>query len=119
MNKKALNKFKDETNGKPPKEFVGLRSKMYSLLLSNDTQKSTIKGIKRQYAKKHLKHDDYKDCLVNQTENIAKFLTIRSKNHELKTVRETKISLSCYDDKRYIFKDDTATLAYGHYGIPK
>eukprot|EP01047_Picozoa_sp_COSAG01_P131129 COSAG01_NODE_60816_length_292_cov_1.766839_1_plen_59_part_10 len=30
-NKKVLGKFKDECDGKPPSEFVGLRPKMYSL----------------------------------------------------------------------------------------
>ena len=38
--------MKDETAGKPIKEFVGLRSKMYSLLVDGK-EKKTAKGIKK------------------------------------------------------------------------
>ena len=45
-NKKVLGKFKDETAGKPIIEFVGLKPKMYSILLDK-TEKKTAKGISR------------------------------------------------------------------------
>ena len=38
--------MKDETAGKPIKEFVGLRFKMYSLLVDGK-EKKTAKGIKK------------------------------------------------------------------------
>ena len=114
-NKKSLNKMKDEANGKPPIEFVGLRSKMYSLLLADGSQKSTIKGIKKQYAKKNLKHKMYLRCLREKTQDIARFQQFVSRNHEIRTVQQNKISLSCYDDKRFIFGDQDKTLAYGHF----
>ena len=41
--------MKDETDGVPIIEFVGLRSKMYSLLLDNGKEKKTGKGIKNVY----------------------------------------------------------------------
>ena len=46
-NKKTLGKIKDETNGHPIKEFVGLRPKMYSMMLDDDTEKKTAKGISK------------------------------------------------------------------------
>ena len=37
-----------------------------------------------------------------------------SKNHNLGTYETYKKSLSCFDDKQYILKNGTNTLAYGH-----
>ncbi len=37
-NAKVLGKFKDECHGTAPLEFVGLRSKMYSLLMKDDVK---------------------------------------------------------------------------------
>ena len=44
---------------------------------------------------------------------------IGSKHHNLGTYETTKRSLSCFDDKRYIFKNGINTLAYGHKDIQK
>jgi hypothetical protein len=52
-NMKVIRKMKDECNGKPPLEFVGLRPKMYSLLTYDDNMlKRTAKGIKKKYVAK-------------------------------------------------------------------
>ena len=37
-NKKVIGKFKDETAGVPIREFIGLKSKMYSISLDNDKE---------------------------------------------------------------------------------
>ena len=42
---------------------------------------------------------------------------IKSKNHNLGSYETNKTSLSCLDDKRYIFKNGIITLAYGHKDI--
>jgi len=49
INAKVIGKFKDETNSVPPKEFVGLRAKMYSLYVPNIEKESkmTAKNIKK------------------------------------------------------------------------
>ena len=39
-NKKAVGKFKDETQGIPICEFIGLRSKMFSIKLDDDSEKN-------------------------------------------------------------------------------
>ena len=44
---------------------------------------------------------------------------IKSKKHELHTYESNKISLSAFDDKRYILSDGINTLPYGHKDIPK
>ena len=42
---------------------------------------------------------------------------IQPKNHNLGTYETNKISLSCFDDKRYILKNGINKLAYGHKDI--
>ena len=42
---------------------------------------------------------------------------IRSFDHDIYTVNVTKISLSAYDDKRFIQDDGISSYAYGHYAI--
>ena len=37
---------------------------------------------------------------------------IQSKKHKLGTCETNKISLSCFDDKRYVLEDEIHTLAY-------
>ena len=39
---------------------------------------------------------------------------IQSKKHKLGTYEIDKISLSCFDDKRYVLDDGTRTWAYFH-----
>ena len=43
-----------------------------------------------------------------------KMKRIQSKNYKLGTYEIDKISLSCFDDKRYVLDDGTYTLAYFH-----
>ena len=114
VNSKVIGKMKDECNGKPPLEFVGLRSKMYSLLLQDDNHKCTVKGVQRAFLKKRVTHQDYLDCLQQQTRTQASFHNIVSKNHNVTTAKITKIGLSAYDDKRFLLRDSPRTLAYGH-----
>ena len=42
---------------------------------------------------------------------------IKSKLHEIGTYDVFKISLSCFDDKRYVLDDGINTLAYFHKDI--
>jgi len=114
-NAKVLGKFKDECNGTAPLEFVGLRSKMYSLLVSRQQTKMTAKGIKKSYVKNHITHQMFLHTLRNKTCTIAKFLSFRSRNHTINTIQNTKICLSSYDDKRYLLMDGENSLAYGHH----
>ena len=63
-NKKALGKFKDEMSGKIIEEYVGLRSKMYSIKWSEGNVR-TCKGISKSVNKVVLRHELYKECLMN------------------------------------------------------
>ncbi|CAB4004481.1 Gastrula zinc finger [Paramuricea clavata] len=50
-NKKVIGKFKDEAEGVPIIEFVGLRSKMYSYVKENGGGGMTAKGVKKSEIK--------------------------------------------------------------------
>ena len=113
-NKKVIGKFKDEAAGIPIIEFIGLRSKMYSYIKDNNKGGKTAKGIKKNVIKSNIKHEDYKDTLLNNKEMYHKMKTIRSDKHELGSYEINKVSLSCFDDKRYIHEDGKTSYAYGH-----
>ena len=116
-NKKVIGKFKDEAAGITITEFVGLRSKMYSYIKDNQKVGKTAKGIKKNIIKNNIKHEDYKNVLINSKQIHHTMKTIRSINHQLGSYNLNKVSLSCFDDKRYIANDGINSFAYGHYKI--
>ena len=70
--------MKDETAGQPIKEFVGLRSKMYSMIyeskkkdgdetITEEKEKKRAKGVSHVVLEKEIKHSAYKDSLFAQT----------------------------------------------------
>ena len=59
-NKKVLGKMKDEFNGVKIVEFVGLKSKIHSLISDDDREVNKAKGINKK-----LRHEVYVDALFN------------------------------------------------------
>ncbi|XP_068752898.1 uncharacterized protein [Montipora capricornis] len=116
-NKKVIGKFKDEVSGVPIREFIGLRSKMYSYMKDNDKGGKTAKGIKKNIIKKNITHENYKNVLFNNKQMHHTMKTIRSNLHQLGSYELNKVSLSCFDDKRYIHNNGVTSYAYGHYKI--
>lgn len=122
VNKKVIGKFKDEMNGIPIAEFVGLRAKMYSIKTEEKKQdQKKGKGIKKNVLKKEIRHQDYKDCLFQQREYHHSMMGFRSHQHQVYTEKQVKKSLSPFDDKRYILEDGYTTRAHGHHlnAIPR
>ena len=113
-NKKVIGKFKDEAAGMPIVEFIGLRSKMYSYVKDNGKNEKTAKGVRKYVIKKNITHENYKDCLLNRKQILHSMRTIRSECHQTGSYQLNKISLSCFDDKRYILGDGITSYAYGH-----
>ena len=113
-NKKVLGMFKDEAAGKIIKEFVGLRSKLYSYKMEEGTENKRCKGIKKCVVEKSIRHEDYKTCLETGKEQLRKQNIIRSYEHVVYTEEVNKIALSAADDKRFLLKDSHDTLAWGH-----
>ena len=85
----------------------------------NQKGQRTAKGIKKNIIKNNIKHINYKETLFNNKQMHHKMKTIRSQNHQLGSYEINKVSLSCYDDKRYILEDGIHTYAYGHKDIGK
>ena len=115
-NMKELGKFKDELEGKPMEEYVGLSSKVYSYTwpLGNV---NTCKGSNITINKNVLKLFMYKTCLLCGEQRRDNMCRIGSHNHLIYTYNVNKVSLSPLDDKRYVLQDKVNTLAYGHYKI--
>ena len=116
-NKKVIGKFKDEACSIPITEFIGLRSKMHSYIKDNNKGGKTAKGIKKNIINNNIKHTDYKNVLLENRQIQHTMKTIRSSKHQLGSYEINKISLSCFDDKRYILTNGIESLAYGHYYI--
>lgn len=116
VNKKVLGMFKDEMSGKIITEFIGLRSKMYSIkTLTNDTIKKS-KGVKK-FVIDNLDIDDYRNCLKNKKILYRNMQVFKSKLHTIYTQELNKIALSYLDDKKYILPDNVKTYSWGHKNI--
>ena len=81
-NKKVIGKFKDEAAGMPIKEFIGLRSKMYSYVKDDGKNEKTAKEVRKYVIKKNITHDNYKDCLLNGKQMLHSIRTIRCDHHQ-------------------------------------
>ena len=118
-NKKVLGKFKPEMTNSTITEFIGLRSKMYSTKLDDGREEKKAKGVVKSVIKKELKHDMYNRILTTSGKMHSKMTVIRSQKHRLYTMKMNKVSLSAYDDKRWINNDGISSYAYGHYNTLK
>ncbi len=115
VNKKVVGLMKDEANGQIMTHFVGLRSKMYSFKLQDGKVYKKSKGVKYNVVKNKISFDDYVNCLkMHEIKNTSQ-CCIRSIKHNVFSVKQTKIALSPFDDKRCILENSHDTLPWGHY----
>lgn len=114
VNKKKPGLMKDECNGRIITKMIGLRSKMYTLQVENEDFIKKIKGIKSSVVKSTITSSHFEDCLFNSNLIRRDQCTIRSRYHKLYTEKSNKLALSPYDDKRYLIKNSTDTLPWGH-----
>lgn len=115
-NKKKPGFFKDELNGKIMTAFVGLRSKMYAFKCDGvETKKA--KGVKKYVLRKNVQFSDFVDCIQQESVLVREQNSFRSKKHTVFSVRQAKIALSPFDDKRFVLADNIHTLPWGHSDI--
>ena len=106
-NKKVIGKMKDEYGGAIFDHFIGLKSKMYSIKKINGSESSTTKGVNIA-----TEFNEFEDVLFNKKVIRHKMKRIQSKKHKIGIYEIDKISLSCFDHKRYVLDDGVNTLAY-------
>ena len=61
--------------------------------------------------------NDY--ALLNKKVMRLKMKRIQNKKHQIETYELNKISLFCFDDKRFVLDDGTHTLAFYHKDFKK
>lgn len=110
--------MKDEMSCKYIAEFVGLRSKMYSIRVHGHNIIKKAKGVKSYVVKKHISFADYMNCIRESCIITHNQKSIRSVKHNVYTISYDKVALNPHDDKRYIMDDNIHTLPYGHPSIP-
>ena len=70
---------------------------------------STTKGVNIA-----TEFNEFKDVLFNKKVIWHKMKRIQAKKHKIGIYEINKISLSCFNDKRYVLDDGVNTLAYFH-----
>lgn len=112
-NCKTLGIMKDELCGRIMSEFVGLRAKMYAFkTLDEDVVKKT-KGVTRN-AMRTVSFQDYIDCLLHKIDIFRDQYFINAKNCNVFTMKQNKLVLNAFDDKRKICEDGIHTLPWGY-----
>ena len=85
---------------------------MYSLTSIDNKETSKAKGVNKK-----RRYNEYVECLFNKKVVRHNMKRIQFKLHEIGTYDVFKISLSYFDDKRYILNNGLNTLAYFHKDI--
>ena len=115
-NKKVLCKFKDELGGRIMTECVGIKPKTYSFLIDDFEEKKKNKRIKKCVVKTRLRHQSYKDCLLNKETILKKQQRFKREAHNVYTEEVNKIALRRNNDKRVWASDGITSYPYGYKG---
>ena len=86
--------MKDDKEGKINDEFVGLKSKMYSLKILVVKTLNTANGVNAA-----TEFNEFKNILFKKKIMRHKMRRIQREKHKLGTYEINKISLLCFDDK--------------------
>ena len=111
QNKMVIGKMEVVNKGISIK-FVGLKSKMHSMLSDDGKESNTAKGVNTV-----TEFNEFRDSLFNKKITRHKMKRIQSKKHKLGTYEINKISLLCFDEKRFVLNDGIHMLANLHKDI--
>ena len=99
--------MKDESKRKIIDKFVGLKSKMYIMKNIDGKQSNMAKRVNIA-----TEFNEFKDTLFNKKILEHKMRRIQGKKCKMGTQEISKISLSVFDDKRFVLNVSIPTLAY-------
>ena len=85
---------------------------MYPLISLDNEEVTKAKGVNKK-----VRHKEFFSVLFNKKVMRHNMKRIQSKLHRIGTYDICKISLLCFDDKRYVLGDGVNTLAYFHKDI--
>ena len=80
---------------------------MYTLISKDNKEVTKAKGVNKK-----IKHKEFVDVLFNENVIRHNMKRIQNKLQRIGTYEVCKISLSCFDDERYVLDDGVNTLAY-------
>ena len=115
INKKVIDKFKDELAGPIISELCILRAKCSSFKLDNDNEEKKTKGIKQCVIKRQLTFDNYVVALFNDNKINRSQYVFRCYCHHVYTKKVTNKALSGNNDKRIQATDKITTYPYGYF----
>jgi hypothetical protein len=119
--KKIPGLFSDETGGRTIREFIALRAKSYSYILE-DKETIKAKGVRKHVVKNQMTFKDHMNCLFaeddkDKSNQYRENISIRSFDHNIKTIKSNKLCFNRLDDKRIAQSDRIHTYAHGHFKI--
>ena len=82
---------------------------MHSMLSDDGKKSNTVKETNTA-----TEFNEFKDTLFIKKVLRHKMKRIQNKKHKIGTYEIDKISLSCFDDKRFVLDDGIQTLPYFH-----
>ena len=91
--------MKDETADVAIEEFFGLKSKIYSYLVDDNSGHKKSKRCEQKYC---CNNNEYKDALLNKRCLRHSMNRIQRKDHKVGSYEINKISLSSFDNKIYV-----------------
>ena len=107
-----VDKMKDGRAGVAIKEFVGLKPKMYSVLVGGSSEHEKAKSVNKNIFAT-ISHNEYENVFLNQKCLRHLINRIQIKNHRIGTYEINKISLSWFDITIHVQNNFHDELALG------
>ena len=116
INKKKIGCLKDEMAGEVIDEVIAIKPKLYCIK-SRTAEKKRAKGVQKSVVESELNFDKYKESLYQEVIDMQTMRRLGSQAHEISMFVNKKISISPFEDKRYLLNDKISSYAYGHYKV--